>query len=182
MRIRNQTLLGWVLVGIGLLILFGNLLNINLWKLFWPLFFIGIGVWVILRPYTAKEGTAITQRLIGDIHRQGQFPLRDEEIFLLIGDVDLDLREALFPEGETCLHILGFAGDVNIQLPEDAALKLVSMLFAGSVRWNDRKEEGVLQSFQGQTEGYERARKRLSVRIARFAGDISVQWEGESIP
>ncbi len=177
MRNRGQAIIGALLIIFGLGILLGNLLGINLWRLFWPLLLIGLGAWIILRPSMLEEGTAFTQRLLGDIRRDGQVQVSDEEILVVIGDINLDLREALWPEGETRLSIKGFVGDVRIRVPEDVGVDLSSTAFVSSVRWQDRKEEGIFLPLQLQSENYEMARKRLRVDILHFVSDIKMRWE-----
>ena len=177
MQHRGQVVLGAFLVFIGLLVLFGNVLGVNLWRLFWPLLLIALGAWFILRPRMLEEGTAVTQRLIGDVKRAGELRLQDEEIFLLIGDVKLDLREAIWPEGETRLRVLGFVGDIELRVPENVGVALASTAFVSSVRWADRKEEGIFLPLQLQSEGYELARQRLRVEVIHFVADVKVRWE-----
>ncbi len=177
MQHRGQVMLGAFLVAIGLMVLLGNLLNVNLWRLFWPLLLIAIGAWFILRPSMVEEGTSVTQRLLGDVKRSGAARMQDEEIFLLIGDVKLDLREATWPEGETRLRILGFVGDIELQVPENVGVALSSTSFVSSVRWADRKEEGLFLPLQLQSENYELARQRLRLEIVHFVSDIKVRWE-----
>jgi predicted membrane protein len=177
MRHRGQVILGALLVIFGLGILLGNLLGVNLWRVFWPLLFIGLGAWIILRPQMLEEGTAITQRLLGDVRRDGEMRVADEEILVLIGDVKLDLREAHWPEGETRLRIMGFVGDVSIRVPEDVGVDLSSTAFVSSLRWQERKEEGIFLPLQLQSEHYEMARKRLRVEVVYFIADVKIRWE-----
>ena len=177
MRNRGQVTLGAVLVIIGLGILLGNILGINLWRLFWPLLFIGLGAWIILRPSMVEEGTTITQRLLGEINRDGEMRVGDEEIFVLIGDTNLDLREATWPEGETRLRIMGFVGDINIRVPEDVGVDLSSNAFVSDVRWQERSEDSILLPLQLQSENYEMARKRLRLDVLYFVCDVKVRWE-----
>lgn len=177
MRNQGQIVLGGILVAIGLLVLFGNLLGVNLWRLFWPLLLIGLGIWFILRPRMVEEGTAVTQRVLGDINRRGQVRVQDEEMFLLIGDVNLDLREAIWPEGETRLRILGFVGDIELRVPENVGVALSSTAFVSSVRWQDRKEDGFLLPLQLESEGYALAPHRLRLEVIHFVAEVQVRWE-----
>jgi lia operon protein LiaF len=177
MQHRGQVLLGAFLVAIGLMVLLGNLLGVNLWRVFWPLLLIGLGAWFILRPRMVEEGTAVTQRIIGDIRRGGEGRVQDEEIFVLIGDVKLDWREAIWPEGETRLRILGFIGDIELRVPENVGVSLASTSFISSVRWLDRKEDGIFLPLQLESEHYDLARQRLRIEIVHFIADVKVRWE-----
>ena len=174
---RGQAVLGATLVAIGLLVLLGNLLGVNLWRLFWPLVLIGLGAWVMLRPSMVKEGTAVTQRFIGDIKRSGPVRVQDEEMFLLIGDIDLDLRDAIWPEGETRLRIMGFVGEAEIRVPENVGVSLSSTALVSSVRWHDRKEEDLFLPLQIESEGYAEAHQRLRLEVIHLVAEIEVRWE-----
>lgn len=177
MQHRGQVVLGAFLVAIGTIILLGNLLGVNLWRLFWPLLLIALGIWFILRPRMVEEGTHVTQRLLGDVRRAGPARVEDEEIFVFIGDVKLDLREAIWPEGETRLRVLGFIGDIEVRVPENVGVALSSTAFVSSVRWADQKEEGIFMPLQLQSQDYEMARQRLRLEVVHFISDIKVRWE-----
>ncbi len=174
---QGQRVLGAFLVAVGAVVLLGNLLGVNLWRLFWPLVLIALGVWFILRPRMVEEGTYVTTRLLGEIKRSGQVRVQDEEILILIGDVDMDWREALWPEGETRLRIVGFVGDIELRVPKDVAVELSSLAFVSEVRWADRKEESFVAPLALQSENYALAQHQLHVEVLQFVSDIRVRWE-----
>lgn len=177
MKRQGQVILGGVLILIGGLVLLGNLLNISLWAYFWPLFFIALGVWVIARPSMIPEGMLFSQRIIGDISRKGDVQVDDEEMFVFIGDVNLDLREAVWPEGETKLRILGFVADVRIRLPENIPASANVTALVSDVNWGGQKQDRILTPYAAHSDGYETARSRLRIEMVYFVADLKVQWE-----
>ncbi len=69
-----------------------------------------------------KLGRKIDRRLglaiFGNVERRGRFTLAaDSEALAVFGNVELDLREAIIPEGVTELHVRAIFGNVEIIVP-----------------------------------------------------------------
>lgn len=172
---RGELFLGGILVLVGAIALMGTLLRVSLWAYFWPLLFIGLGAWFILRPRMVSEGRAVTMKLIGDIKRRGAWQVSDEEIWLIVGDVDLDLSQASIPDGETRLSIYGFVGDVEMIVPEGVGLKMHSVAFVSDAKVFGGKEESFVVPYEYATPGYEEAPQRLRVNTVHFVSDLKVR-------
>ena len=82
-----------------------------------------IGLWLVLRPRMSGPDTAVTQKLIGNIQRSGAWAVTNEEFNLLVGDVDLDFRNAQIPLGENHPAVCRFCRRYH---PENAQRMSVS--------------------------------------------------------
>lgn len=171
---RGEFYFGGLLVLIGIIALLGSLLRIPAGALIWPLLLIGLGVWLILRPHIATD-RLLTFRLLGDLRRRGPWALHDEEIWLIIGDVDLDLTQAEIPEGETCLRLYGFVGDVDITIPEGLAFQMRDVAFVSDAKILGGKQETFLSPITYATPNYQESKRRVRVEMVHFVSDITVR-------
>ncbi len=91
---RGQLIFGSLVLLLGIVLLIGNVFEINVWAFCWPILIIAIGVWLIIRPQLGGSHGEVNLRPLGTIRRHGEWHVRDEEIWMLVGDVDLDLSRA----------------------------------------------------------------------------------------
>ncbi|MBC7256611.1 MAG: cell wall-active antibiotics response protein [Chloroflexi bacterium] len=171
---RGEFYVGGLFVLIGIIALLGSLLRIPVGALIWSLLLIGVGVWLIVKPRVATE-RPITFRFLGDVKRRGPWALRDEEIWLIIGNLDLDLTQAEIPEGETCLRLFGFVGDVDITIPEGLAFCLRDVAFVSDAKILGGKQETFLAPITYATPEYEEAKRRVRVEAVHFVSDMTVR-------
>ena len=172
---RNQVLVGLIIVLLGILFLLGTLFDCNVWAIFWPLLLILLGLWLILRPRMVTPGTAVTQRFIGDVKRSGSWTVTDEDITLFIGDVKLDLTEAILPPGETRLTVSGFIGDVKLIVPEDVGVAVSSSAFISNVKMGADKEESILTPLHLKSADYKLRERQIRLEVNAFVSDVKVQ-------
>jgi len=172
---RGQLFIGGVLVALGLVLLLGKALHINLWGILWPLALIALGVWLVMRPQLAPEGTVVHQKLFGDIERKGIWDVTDEEIWMFAGDVDLDMSQADLPLGETTIHFSGFAGDITLKVPPELGVKVSANMFAGDCKFMGDKQSTFLSPMRLVSDNYETAESKLHLECNAFASDIKVE-------
>lgn len=172
---QSQLMMGLALVALGVLFLVGNLLGINVWALIFPLGLIALGIWMLMRPGMVEEGTAITQRIFGDVRREGPGPVGAEEIWVGIGDVRLDLRDADIPWGDTAYRIYSVIGDIKVRVPEDVGVVVSSVGLVSEVKVAGRKESAFFGSIRRATDDFESAERRLSIEVTSFITDVDVR-------
>jgi lia operon protein LiaF len=182
MRNQGQLIIGSILVLLGLMFLISNLFDIRLGAFCWPSALILLGAWLLLRPRMVAPDTAVVYRIIGNIEREGAWQVSDEEIWSLIGNVELDMSEALIPAGETRIRIYGFAGDVKAIVPADVGVAVSSYAFAASTNVLGQKNDGVLSPVDVTSDNYKAADRRLRLEITFFAGDVKVRQTKLSSP
>lgn len=175
MRNRAQAVIGIVIILFGMLLLVGNILDVNVGVLFWPLLLIAAGLWLVLRPRMVAEGTAVTQKILGDIERSGQWTVHSEDITLLIGSLDLDLREANIPVGDTNLRFIGIVGDIDLSLPEDVGIFVVATAVVSEIDVRRDKQETIFSSGRIKSSNYATAERRIQLHATFVAGDIKAR-------
>jgi lia operon protein LiaF len=175
MRNQGQLLIGLILISLGLMFLISTLFDIRLGAFCWPAGLILLGAWLLLRPRTLPPDTALTQRIIGDIERYGSWQVSDEEIWSLIGDAELDMTEAVIPDGETQIRIYGIVGDIKMILPADVGIAVSSYAIASSTTILGEKNDGVLSPIHVTSDNYKAADRRIRLEATFIAGDVKVR-------
>ncbi len=175
MRNKGQIYNGIALVAIGVIFAIGAIFQVNVWAICWPAALILVGVWFLVRPRFLSPGTASNIHPLGDVRRYGTWQVANEEIWMFVGDIDLDMVQAEFPSGETVLRIFGFVGDVDIAVPQNVGLSYTSTAFVTDSRVNDRKMESFLAPVNYATENYAAAEKRLRLETLFFIADLKIR-------
>lgn len=175
MRNRGQLIIGAVLVALGLLSLLSTVFHIDFGALCWPVLLIGIGVWLVLRPRLTSPDSASEVLLIGDRRRRGEWTVRSEEFWLGVGDVELDMTQAVIPPGETVLRVYSFVGDVDIFVPRSAgvAVQMNGFVIDSDVLGQDY--DSFLTPVSVQSENFSTAESRLRVEMTSFVVDLKIK-------
>jgi predicted membrane protein len=172
---RMQLILGGILLGVGLLLLLENVLNIDFWSFCWPIGLILLGVFLLLAPRMRLSGSGINIRILGGVKRKGDWMVANEEIWMFVGDIRLDLSEAEIPEGETTIRLIGFVGDIDLIAPSSAGLSVSSSGFLTSGKIFGRKEDTFLSTQRYSSEGYSEMERRLHVEALFFVNDLDIR-------
>jgi len=175
MRNRGPLFIGSLLVIFGLVLLLGNLFQINVWELCWPTGLILVGVWLLLRPRFALPGTFVNIRFLSDDKRYGVWQVGNEEIWSFIGDVRLDMTQATIPPGETTFHIYGFIGDVDVIVPKEVGLSVSSSAFVTSAKINGRKGDSFLAPVTHASENYASVERKVRLETYFFIADLNAK-------
>lgn len=175
MRNRGQVILGAILLIIGVLFLLGHVFNIDVGRLICPLALIVTGVWLLLRPRLIQPGAGLEQKILGDIHRDGAWQVCDEEIWLLVGDTELDMTRAEIPLGETRLRVYGLVGDVEVLAPQSVGLSVSSTALVTEVRILGQRRGLFLSSLQMNSDNYATAERKIRLETAFLVGTIQVK-------
>jgi lia operon protein LiaF len=171
MRIRA----GIAIALFGLLLLISNLLEINLWAYLLPLILIAFGTWLILRPQATRRSLPTRVSLLGDVRRRGSWSVRNEDVWLGIGDLDLDFTHARVPEGETRIQLQGLVGEVDLTIPEDLGINIRSLAVITDAHVLGAHQDYVLTPYEFTSSGYETAARRVSLEILQVVTDLRVR-------
>ena len=175
MRNQGQLILAVAIIIFGIVLLVGNLLDVDMWVLCWPSALILLGVILLLRPQLISSDAAVAQKLLGDIRRRGAWDVTDEEFWLGVGDVTLDMTEAEIPVGETHLRIWCFVAGIKLTVPEDVGVAVSSTAFVTDARFFGRKREGFVTPVRMVSENYELAERKVRLESTSFVGDSKVR-------
>jgi lia operon protein LiaF len=175
MRNQGQLILAVIIIGVGTLLLIGNVLDVDVWVFCWPIGLILLGLWLLMRPQLVGRDTAVRQKLLGDIRRRGAWQVEDQEFWLGIGDVNLDMTEAEIPTGETNLRVWHFVGSVKLHVPEDVGVSLSANAFVADVRFFDRKQDSIISPVHMTSDNYEAAERKIRLETTAFVADVRIR-------
>lgn len=172
---RMQFILGSLVLLFGLLLLLENLLDISFWQFCWPIGLILLGIALLLGPRLRLFGSNTNVRFFGGVNRKAAWRAANEEIWMFVGDIHLDLTTVELPEGETTLRIIGFVGDIDLVATPETPLSIAANGFLTSGKIFGRKEDTFLSTQRFTNEGYPEASSRLNVETLFFVNDLSVK-------
>jgi lia operon protein LiaF len=175
MRNQGRVIIGLVLVGTGLVFLLGTVFRVNVWAFCWPVGLIAVGVWLLIRPSMVGPDTRVEQRVLGDIRRTGAWDVVEEEIWLGVGDVRLDMTAASVPTGETHIRVYGLVGDVDLIVPEGIGVSVSSWAFLTDGKVFGRNEQSFVTPLQATSDDYETADRKVYVETYFFVNDLTVK-------
>ena len=133
---RNKTswIWGLLLVAIGILIGLNSygIVDVSIWKVFWPVVLIAAGLSMMFNtsPKSVKRSKKLDKDGAGNEKIACFWGEEDAvkgdynggSLVAIFGGVDLDLRQAKIKDGSV-IEIFTFCGGVNITLPDDVIVK-----------------------------------------------------------
>lgn len=172
---NNKAVVGWVLIGLGAVLLLARIIHVNLCLFFWPALLIFLGVWLLIRPQVTKDGTPVDLTLLGDVDRKPEGLLKSQEFWTLFGDIDLDFTKAEFPVGEIRLRIYGFIADTDIYVPQGVAVAVSALGFINEIKFLGKKQSTFIMPVSQSSDGYASAERKLMIETVFFISDLNVR-------
>lgn len=160
---QSRVMVGLAFIGVGLLFLIGVVFRVNVWTFCWPLGLIAVGGWLLLRPSLASPGTKIRVHPLAEVRRSGAWDVGNEEIWIFVGDVHLDLTEASLAPGESKVKIFGLVGDVTLVVPKGYPVSVSSFAMLTDGKVYGTKQEQFVTPLQIEGDGYETAAARVKI-------------------
>lgn len=128
-RSKKAVFPGIVLIAIGLIMMANKLdfINVGVWDLFWPVFLICIGFWIIFRKKKlfGKEKVVnsnfpnFVNIFSGSKHMVESADFKGAEVEVMFGGTEIDLRDASVPSGKAILDITVNFGGVTLFVPRN---------------------------------------------------------------
>jgi hypothetical protein len=177
MQNRNQMLVGSFFILCGGAWFVASILHISFWAICFPLGLILLGVlFLVVKPplfvgTTSEGGT----HFVGDIVRGGEWTVKNEEFYMFVGDVRLDMTRAQFPVGETTIYLNAFVADIDVSVPSDVAVSLSSTSFVAEAELNGQHVERFPSGVQMSTPDYTTAEHKLRLVTTCFVVDVNVK-------
>ena len=169
---------GWILIGLGVLMLAANTRFWGfdfgrLWGTFWALVVILVG-WTVLRSSPPAGQVGHTQWVVmsGLEQRATGWPLRSGSYVVVMGGADLDLRVADVPEGETYLDLTAIMGAIELIVPPDMSVECEGAAILGGVTVLGQSSGGVISSRTFTRAGSAGSSKKLRVRCRAIMGGV----------
>jgi lia operon protein LiaF len=162
---------GYVLMGIGLVILLGGNFSLLL-----AIVLISLGFFYIRSKQLHRAESYVKKSLIESV-RWGKEPwvLRNSSIWNVIGELKIDLTYAIPEQKEVTLVLQGVIADLDIIVPEDMGLSVTSSVIFGEASIGPNKESGILNKTVWQTPNYETADTQVKLLISYIVADIDIK-------
>lgn len=175
MRNQGQLMLSIAIILIGLMMLIGALLGLNIGIMCWPTGLILLGLLLLLRPWMTSPETELDVRPLGPIRRDGPWQATELETWLFVGDLELYLGEAEIPEGVTLIRAFGLVGTIKVQVPDDVGVDIHSTAMVTDAKFLGQKREGIFRLTRLTSENYEAARRKVRLELLYFVADVRVK-------
>ena len=178
MQNRGQLIGGAFLILFGGGLLLANILHISFWAICFPVGLILLGLFfLVARQPLIGVTSASGAHFVGDIVRSGEWAVANEEFWLFVGDVRLDMTRAQFPIGETTIYFNAFVTDIDVIVPSEVAVSLSSTSFVANAELDGQRVERFLSGVQLSTPDYANAERRLRLVTTFFVGDVNVKMK-----
>lgn len=175
---RNQGLvyLAIFIILLGVLLLIGNLFDVNIGAFCFPLGLILLGVFVLLRPRSLGPDVHSRTVLIGDFELAGPGELTSEEYWGFIVDCAYDLTKLDIPPGETIIRGFSFISDIEIFAPANVGVAVDAASFITTFKLDGGKgEDSFLSPVNWQSDGYKMADRRVRFDLTQFIGEVKLR-------
>ncbi|MGV8145469.1 MAG: cell wall-active antibiotics response protein LiaF [Alkaliphilus sp.] len=126
---------------------------------------------------STDRGWKMDYKLVGEIEK-GREPwvLDDLDLYNVAGETKINLATALINEGESIINIRGLAGEIEILVPKNLAVKVRARVFAGEVNLFAETTGGITSHETYVSDNYEDAIKKIRMDLVLKAGEITVRW------
>ncbi len=151
------------------------------WNLIWPIGLIIIGLSIIYRPQDAFLGKSKGKHslLVGELHKGGEaWYVEDTHIAHGIGEVQLDLTNAVIPNKEIFFNINGIIGELIIYIPRDLPLKAFCQISIGEITVLNENVNGIHRTIELETPEYSSSERKLNITASMKVGEITIRQIG----
>ena len=135
---------------------------------------VAFGVLAILATLRVRRFSRRLRRAIGHVRTESGWSVEDAVISTVFGDISLDLRDSILPEGETDLTLLCWLGTIQVRVPRDVGIDVTAQTMIGTLDVLGRREEGLVRDVHARSEGYEERDCRLRLRLSTVIGELLV--------
>ncbi|NLZ93076.1 MAG: cell wall-active antibiotics response protein [Firmicutes bacterium] len=177
-RSQSAQLVSAFTIILGVILLTNNLdwveINVvNIFKFFFPVLIILIGISVFSgRTFVGKSTLAI----LGAVERgkTSSWQLETGSYVAVMGGIELDLRHAVIPEGETVLDLTAVMGGIDIRVPANLHVIADGLAVFGGIEFFGKGSGGIIGSLRNEqlTEENQTAVLRIQARAVMGGIDI----------
>lgn len=165
----------YVLIAVGLFILLGEQVAIGI-----AILLIVFGIY-FMRKRTEPDTPGFVQRQ-GAVESlrwdREAWVIRNTSMWYAVAEIRMDFSLGLPEEKEATIILQGVIGDLDIVVPEDFGLQIVSSVMLGQVQALGRKESGVMNKFVWQTPHYETSEHKVRLILSYVLADVDIKVLG----
>lgn len=173
MLARTQKWLAIFMILLGVLSIFSLLTGRSAGALFWPAAFIFVGMLLVLRPPNILPQD-LRLHFATEVDEHGDWQVESRSYVAFANEINLDMRTAQIPSGETLITASGFATEVSLILPDGVGLAVKANAFSTEASIFGDRQEHVFSGLDYTSEGYAQADKRLRFELNGFAVELNV--------
>lgn len=167
---NGQVTLAFVLIGAGILFLVASLFGVETGRIFWPTLLVIFGLVLILRP----TGLTAAFRPFG-MERDGNWQPQDEELWMFVGEVELDYREAELAEGLKRFRLGSFVSDVDLRVPAEVGVRLTTSAFVTDANVNGDETDYIFSGVNYKSANYDTATRQLDFEFTGFVVSLKLR-------
>jgi len=147
--------------------------TVSLWKLAAAFLLIYFGVGLLEGRPKDRE---VISSLLGELHYgQNPFALSDTCYTMAVGDLHLDLTQAIVPNREVVLELNLGAGSIEILVPRDLAVAVHAHTSAGELTIFDVQASGISRDIVWTSPDYDTATRRVKMFVEVKVGDVVIR-------
>lgn len=163
---------GYVFVGIGAVILLGDNLAVLI-----SIALISLGYFFIKSKQIHRDESYYQKQSLVDSIRWGREPwiLRNVSVWHVIGEFHMDLSLAILEHKETTVIVQGLIGDVDIIVPEDIGVSVVTSVTFGQINVAREVETGLMNKLVWQSPNYAYSEHKVKLVVTYLVGDIDIK-------
>ena len=173
---RDRKIIGLIIAFFGLGLLGDRLgwfiFNMrSFWSTFWAVALILFG-WKIMGGGTADKTNWVV--MSGYERKGSSWELKGGSFHIIMGGVELDLRDAIIPEGETDLDFTVIMGGIEIRLPDELDVCCEGTAILGGLEFLGQSSGGIYgDRIVEQTT--ENASRKVNIKCRVFLGGVEVK-------
>lgn len=173
---------GLVLVTIGSLLILRNIGAYSadlsfLWKLFWPVIIILVGISLLRgsnhHNIKGKNHVAIMGGI--ELGKTATWNLKSESYWAIMGGIELDLTKAMIPEGETVLDLTAVMGGVKVIVPADLAVYCEGSALLGGIDFLGEGSGGLISNKTMSSGVNEDKKTIVRIYVRAFMGGAEIK-------
>ena len=182
--------LGLILMAIGFVFLLDRLdiaRSGEIFVRFWPVALVAVGIKMLLDARPKRPKATADNREVAGAERLrlsktfGSIGVKIDsknfsggKISTMFGDVLVDLSDANIRSGEQRLKLKGLLGDISVALPKNVKVSVRANTIFGGLSVMDRRKGGFAIRRKYQSDGFEKAKKRLIISASQVMGDVTI--------
>lgn len=163
---------GYLLLGVGMLLILGNHITIVL-----ALILMSLGFFYLKAREHHGDGAFIQKQKLIESLKWDREPwvLRSMSLWYAIGELNLDFTLAIPEEHESTVVLQGVIGDIDIIVPEEMGVLVQSSVFFGQLEVGREKEAGMLNRIVWKSPNFDTSEHRVKLIVSYLVGDIDIK-------
>jgi lia operon protein LiaF len=163
---------GYIFLGIGVVILIGHFFAIIV-----GIVLLSLGLFYLKSKRTHWNGAYVQkQKLIESIQwNKRPWSLLPMSIWNVVGEIKLDFGFAIWEEPEVTIILQGVVGDIDVIVPENVGISVMSSVVFGQIEVEREKEAGILNKIMWQSPNYHTCTNKVKLIVSYIVADIDVK-------